>query len=249
MSGLSAVHRICAIALVVLCSLAPSSVRALSCYGLSDKFFFRCDAQQCTSEFRAREVGAAGACARRLIVESVPAGVQSVVLQRLDRPLLVGIYEITLVHRYYGTPPVTATELANAFDEQQFRAPRLSVKELDDGTNLDQLRKEWVSQERWGLVRMIGWWTIELLVLGAALTIAFLTARTYRRRLIGVQPGPLLVPILVQGAVFLVALASIGSFALPALVGLVAPVVLTIWLSEAVAYVWWRVARKRANEF
>lgn len=249
MSDLRAVHRIFAIALVVLCSLAPPSANALSCYGLSDKFFLRCDPQQCTSAFRAREVGAAGACARRVIVESVPGDVQSVVLRRLDRPLPVGIYEVTLVRRYYGTPPVTATELESAFDAQQFRAPRLSVKELDGGTSLDQLQQEWVSQQRWALARTIGWWTIELLILGAGLAAVYLTTRIYRRRLIDVQPGSLLVPISVQVAVFVVALASLGFFSLPALVGLVAPVVLIIWLYEAVAYVRWRVARKRANEF
>ncbi|KQO35219.1 hypothetical protein ASF19_05980 [Acidovorax sp. Leaf84] len=170
-------------------------------------------------------------------------------LQHLDRPLRAGTYEITLVHRYYGSPPVTATELADAFDAQQFMALRLLVKELDDGTNLDQLRKEWVSQERWTLARMIGWWILELLVLGAALKTAFLTTRAYRRRLTGVQPGRLLAPILAQVAVFIVALASIDSFALPALVGLVGPVVLAIWLYEAAAYVWWQVTQKRANEF
>lgn len=241
--------RIVAIAVLLLCGFSPSSVNALSCYGLNDRFFLRCNSLQCTAEFRAREIGTLGACARRVIVESPTADVQSAVLQRLGDSMPVGIYEVTFVHRYYGTPPVTGTEMVDAFSEHQLRAPRLAIKELDEGTNLEQLRREWVSQEHLGLARMVGFWTIELSVLGAGLAVACLSTFAYRRRLIGVQAGRLLGPIAVQIAVFLVAVASIGSFSVPALVGLVAPILLVIWLYEAIAYAWWWFGRKRAKEF
>lgn len=177
------------------------------------------------------------------------ADVQSAVLQRLDHPLPVGFYEVELVHRYYGTPPVTGTELANAFGAHQLKAPRLSIKELDAGTNLEQLQQEWMSQERWGLARMVGYWAIELMFLGAGFAATYISTRAYRGRLIGDRPGRLLAPISVQVATFVVGVASLGFFSLPALVGLVVPILLVVWLYEAAAYAWWRFGPKRANEF
>lgn len=240
--------RMFAIAVLLLCCFAPSSANALSCYGLSDKFFLRCSSQQCTVKFRAREIGSLGACARRVTVESAPTDVQSALLQRLDHPMAVGIYEVTLVHRYYGTPPVTGSELVNAFNGDKFRAP-LTIKELDGATNLEQLEQGWVSQERWGFARMVAHWIVEISLLGACLAATYLSTRTYRRRLLGLQPGSLEKPIALQVAIFGLAIVSIGSFSLPALVGLVAPVLLVVWLYEAITYSWRRFGRRRTSEF
>ena len=115
---------------------------ALSCIGVDDRFFARCSGGNCVVEFRARDIPALGACARRTIVESVPSDVAQVVVDRALKAPLAGEYEITLVHRYYSDPPVSAEELTRAFAAHELKVPRTSVRSLTAGTNVQQLRDE-----------------------------------------------------------------------------------------------------------
>lgn len=237
------------LALLGLLVLLPCTASALSCYGVSDKFFLKCSAEACETSFRAREIHRFGACTRRFVVEPVPVDTQSVILARIGEVKRPGVYEVTLVHRFYGEPPVNASDLSKAFNAEEFRAPRLTVQDLAPDTNLNELREQWVSRsvkESWALA---GYWGIELLLLCAALFITYRTTSTYRKRLRNATHGRLIGPVLLQFCVFAFAVLSLGSPTWPVLVGLTAPLMLIILLYELALYLLQRFMRRTANEF
>lgn len=235
-------------AVLALLFLLPFSASALSCVGVNDRFFLKCSEQQCEVSFRAREIPSYGACARRVVIESVPPDTQKVLLTRIGevRP---GVYEVTLVHRFYSDPPVNASDLASAFNAQGLRAPRLKVQELASETNLVALRDQWESQSREDFWALVGYWVIELLLLCAALYVTYKTTSTYRRRLRNKMQRQLFRPVLLQLCVFVVGVLSLGSPTWPALVGFIAPLLVLVWLYELVAYLLQRFVRRPVNEF
>lgn len=224
------------------------SASALSCYGVSDKFFLKCSAQKCEISFRAREIHSLGPCARRFVVEPVPTDTESVILSRIGDVKRPGVYEVTLVHRFYGETLVGASDLLKSFGAEEFRAPRLTVQNLAPDTNLDELREKWASRslkEAWSLA---GFWGIELLLLCAALFVTYRTTSTYRTRLRSTPRERLIGPVLLQLGVFFVGVFSLGSQTWLVLVGLVAPLMLVILLYELASYVLLRFVRRTANE-
>ncbi len=238
-------RRAALLGLLVFLSFAAN---ALSCYGVSDKFFLKCSDQKCEVSFRAREIHSLGACARRFVVEPVPTDTEGVILSRIGEVKRPGIYEVTLVHRFYGEPPVSASDLLKSFGAEEFRVPRLTVQDLAPDTNLDELREQWVSRslkEAWSLA---GFWGIELLLFCAALFVTYRTTSIYRTRLRSTPRGRLIGPVLLQLCVFAVGVFSLGSQTWLVLVGLVAPLVLVILLYELASYLLQRF-RRAANEF
>lgn len=240
--------RLTRVALLGLLLFLPCSASALSCHGTSDKFFLKCSDQKCEVSFRAREIHSLGACARRFVVEPVPTDTESVILSRIGEVKRPGIYEVTLIHRFYGEPPVSASDLLKSFGAEKFRVPRLTMQDLAADTNLDELREQWVSRslkEAWSTA---GFWGLELLLLCTALFVTYRTTSTYRTRLRSTPRGRLIGPVLLQLCVFAVGVFSLGSQTGLVLVGLVAPLVLVILLYELASYVLQRF-RRAANEF
>lgn len=209
--------------------LLPFSASALSCVGVNDRFFLKCSEQQCEVSFRAREIPSYGACARRVVVEPVSPDTQKVLLTRIGK-VKPGLYEVTLVHRFYSEPPVNASDLASALNAHELRAPRLTVRDLAADTNLDALREQWESQTRKEFWALVGYWGIELLLLCAALYVTYKTTSTYRKRLRNAMHRQLFGPVLLQLCVFVVGVLSLGSPTWPALVGFIAPLLLLVWL-------------------
>lgn len=160
-----------------------------------------------------------------------------------------GVYEVTLVHRFYGEPPVSASDLAEAFKAHELRAPRLTIRDLASDTNLDALRDEWVGQSRKDSWALAGYWGIELSLLCTALFVTYRTASTYRKRLRTATHKGLNGPVLLQLCVFAVGLLSLGSPTGPALIGFMVPMLLLVWLYELVGYILHRFVRRPANEF
>lgn len=237
------------LALLGLLVVLPCTASALSCYGVSDKFFMKCSAEACAVSFRAREIHRFGACTRRFVVESVPANTQSVILTKIGEVKRPGVYEVTLVHRFYGEPPVNASELSKAFSVGEFREPRLTVQELAPDTNLNELQEQWVSRslkESWALA---GYWAVELLLLCAALYVAYRATAAYRSRVHNPTHGRLIGPVLLQLSVAGIGVLSLSSPTLPMLVGLTAPLMLIILLHELLTYLIQRFARRATNEF
>ncbi len=226
------------------------SSHALSCIGVDDRFFAQCSNGSCEMVFRARDIPAPGACARRTVVESVPTDAARVVLERVASNALSGEgeYEVTLVHRYYSDPPVSAEELKRAFASHELKAPRVAVKALPVGTNLEKMRDEWSQRARNSLIGLLAYWAFELVLLGAALYTVYRATAAYRRRLQGVSPGPLAGPVALQIAVFVLAMVCLGSFTGPVLIGLAAPAVLAVWVYELGVYGWSRYRRRVAHE-
>jgi hypothetical protein len=237
------------LALLGLLTLLPFTASALSCYGINDKFFLKCSAEACEVSFRAREIHRFGACARRFVVESVPADTQSVILKRIGEVKRPGVYEVTVVHRFYGEPPVNASDLSKAFNAEEFRVPRLTVQDLAPDTNLSELREQWASRslkESWTLA---GYWGIELLLLCVALFVSYRTITAYRKRLRNATHGRLIGPVLLQLCIVVIGVLSLGSPTWPMLVGLIAPLMLIILLYELVSYLIQRFVRRTINEF
>lgn len=237
------------LAVLALLFLLPFSASALSCVGVNDRFFLKCSEDRCEASFRAREIPSLGACARRVVVEPIAPDTQNVILSRMGKVKHPGVYEVTLVHRFYGEPPVSASDLAEAFNAHELRAPRLTIRDIASDTNLDALRDQWVSQSRKDSWALAGYWGIELTLLCAALFVTYRTTSTYRRRLRTATHKRLIGPLLLQLCVFAVGLSSLGSPTGPALVGFIAPLLLLVWLYELVAYLLQRFVRRPANEF
>lgn len=235
-------------AVLAVLFLWPFSASALSCAGVNDRFFLKCSEQQCGVSFRAREIPSYGACARRVVVEPVSPDTQKVLLTRIGE-VKPGVYEATLVHRFYSEPPVNASELASAFSAHELRAPRLEVQGLASETNLGALREQWESQSQKDFWALVGYWGIELVLLCAALYVTYKTASTYRKRLRNAMHRQLFGPVLLQLCVFAVGVLSLGSPTWPALIGFIAPLLLLVWLYELVAYLLQRFVRRPANEF
>lgn len=248
MSTRQVITRLRWFAILAVLFLSPLTASALSCVGVNDRFFLKCSEDRCDVSFRAREIPSFGACARRVVVESVAPDTQNVLLTRIGR-VKPGVYEATLVHRFYSEPPVTASELAGAFNAHELRAPRLTVHDLASDTNLDALREQWESQSRKDDWALAGYWGIELLLLFVALYVTYRTTSAYRNRLRTTMHRRFIGPVLLQFCVFFVGLLSLGSQTGPALVGLIAPVLLLVWLYELVAYLLQRFVRRPVNEF
>lgn len=236
------------LALFGLILFLPFTASALSCYGVSDKFFLKCSEHKCEVSFRAREVHRLGACARRFVVEPVPADTQSVILARIGEVKRPGIYEVTLVHRFYGEPPVNAPDLSMAFNAEKFRAPRLTVQGLALDTNLDELREQWISRSSKESLALAGSWGIELLVLCTALFVTYRTTSIFHTRLRNATHERLIGPVLLQISVFSLGVLSMGSLTGPVLVGLIAPLILVILLYELASYSLQLFRRKTANK-
>jgi hypothetical protein len=220
---------------------------ALSCVGVSDRFFVKCSESQCAVTFRARDVPAPGACARRTLVESPTPETSSVVLNRVSNEVSSGMYEVTLVHRYYGKPPVSGEELAGAFNAHVLRAPRVTVRQLAADTNLDELRDEWTSSAHRSMLKLVGYWSIEVLLLAAGLFAVYRTTSNYRKRLRGVLPGRLATPVGVQVGLFVLAVLSLSDPMWPILIVFVVPILLVVWLYELTMYLILRFRRKASN--
>lgn len=235
-------------AILAVLILFPHTASALSCYGVNDRFFLKCSEDRCEVSFRAREIPSFGACARRVVVEAVAPDTQDVLLTRIGR-VKSGLYEVTLVHRFYSKPPVNASELQGAFNVHELRAPRLTVRELASDTNFDALREQWESQSRKDGWALAGYWGIELLLLFVALYVTYRTTSAYRKRFRTKMSRRFIGPVLLQFCVFIVGLLSLSSQTGPALVGLIAPVLLLVWLYELVAYLLQRFVRRPVNEF
>lgn len=225
-----------------------ASAHALSCIGVDDRFFAQCSNGNCEMVFRARDIPAPGACARRTVVVPVTSDTARAVLERASLNAPSGTYEVTLVHRYYSDPPVSAEELNQAFASHELKAPQVTVKALPTGTSLEQMRDEWSQRALNSLIGWLAYWAFELVLLGAALYTAFRATTAYRRRLQGVNPGPLTSPVALQIAVFGLAVACLGSFTGPVLIGLAAPAVVAVWVYQLGLYGWSRYRRGAAHE-
>lgn len=225
------------------------SAHALSCLGVDDRFFAQCANGRCTVVFRARDIPVPGGCARRTVVEAVPAEVGDFVLRRVSNALVSGAYEITLTHRYYAKPPVSAAELDTAFSAHELKVPLVRVGRTASGASIDQLREDWTARARWSTVKLLAYWAIDFALLVGGLYALYRTSATFRQRLREVPRRSLARPIAVQLVLFVLAVLSLGSPTGPVLLGLVAPVILGAWVFELGSYIWVRYRLKAAHEF
>lgn len=183
------------------------------------------------------------------MVEPVPLDATSVLLKRVSNEVSSGEYEVTLVHRYYGEPPVTAEELGRAIGAHELKAPRVTVRQLAAGTNLEALQDEWRSRSNRAMMELVAYWAIELVALAAGLVGLYRTTVAYRRGLRRVVSGSVAGPLALQFVLFVVAVLCLGSPTWPILVGVVAPVVVVVWVYELAMYLFARYRRTIANEF
>lgn len=227
---------------------ASSRVFALSCYGLEDRFFLECEARECQVAFRARDI-ATGGCGRRTLVGDTSTDVSAAIAKQYAGSLGPGKFEVKLTHRYYGSPPESGVELSRALAGGELRAPRSSVARLSEQTQMSQLRTDWDGRARSSLLSHIANWVLEIALLVLGLLATLRTMWTYRRRLTGQVPGRVLSPLAWQFGLFvLAALVLVSSPTGPFLVGLVAPILLLVWVWEAGMFVWLSQRRRRAHE-
>jgi hypothetical protein len=222
---------------------------SLSCMGFEDRFFMQCSNGSCTTKFRARDIPAPGACARRIVVEDVHADVAEVLLHRLSNELGSGIYEVTLVHRYYADPPVSAQELSQAFAADQFRAPRVHVGQPAVGSSLDQLREDWVRRAWWSLWALFTHWAFEFALVAGGMYVLYRTTAIFLQRLRLARPASLAGPIALQAGFFALTILCLGFIAGPVLPGMMVLVIPPLWVYELGAYFWARHRSRSANEF
>lgn len=235
--------------LVVFAALFfPFAASALSCVDLNDKFLVKCSEHRCEASFRAREIPSFGACARRVVVEPVPVDTQDVILNQMGEAKRDGVYEVTIVHRFYSEPLVNASDLALAFIAHELKAPHLKVKTLASDTNLSVLREQWVARSRWDLLAVSAHWGVELLILCFAISVTYRTISAFHQRLRSASHARLRGLVLVQLGIFLIGFLSLGTPTSLVLVGLMAPAMLLVWLYELVAYLLHRFTRRPTNE-
>ena len=223
------------------------AANALSCYPINDKFFLNCTTQKCEVVFRAREMHSFGPCARRLVVEEVPTDTESVILSKVGELKRPGIYEVTVVHRFYGQAPESAQQLSDSFHTDTFRMPRLTVKSLDGTTNLDVLHEQLERQSSIEYWKNIGYWAVELLILCVGIFITYWTTSLFRRRLRNPIYGRKIGPVLVQILAFAISMLALGLPIYLGLVGLLAPVLLIVLLYEGGCYLQQRFFRQTSN--
>ncbi|WP_146204264.1 hypothetical protein, partial [Massilia glaciei] len=189
-----------------------SPAHALSCYGLKDDFFIKCHGRACSGEFRAKEVHSFGACARRVIVEPVPEGVIAVLAVQVKNAtssdMENGVYQVSLVHRFYGSLPETASELTEAFKGEGLRVPKINVEKIDSRADLHVIKSGWETQETQQLLRAILYWTIEVSILLGGLFVIVKTFRRFRRSVTSyfdksAKRLNIAGPLLLQAALFL----------------------------------------------
>lgn len=248
MSHRSGARRVVAVILALALWCLSLSAHALSCTGVDDRFFVQCSDGRCNVSFRARDVPAPGACARRTVVESVPVEVAELVLRRVSTELVSGDYEVTLEHRYYAAPPVSAEELNRAFGQHELKAPRVRVSRTS-GANVDQLRADWAERSRRSVIGLFAYWATEVALLVGALYALYRTISAFRRRLQEVPRRSFVGPLLLQLGLLALAILSLGSPTWPVLLALVAPVILVVWVCELGAYTWVRYRSRAAHEF
>lgn len=221
---------------------------ALSCVGVDDRFFVQCSNGSCAVKFRARDIPVPGACARRTVVEDVPADVAEVLLRRVSNELGSGDYEVNLVHRYYAELPANAEELTRALAAHELKAPHVRVSRPAADSSLDQLREDWSGRARRSLLALFAYWAFELALLAGGMYVLYRTTSIFRQRLRLVRPASLAGPIAFQVGLFALAIFCLGSMTGPVLLSLVAPVIPIVWLFELGAYFWVRHRSRRANE-
>lgn len=221
---------------------------ALSCFGLSDHFLLNCRDGTCKGAFRAKEVHGAGACGRRIVVESAPEDLFQVITRQVKQQQVArldGLIQVTVIHRFYGDPPSSAEDLARAFAGKDLRAPRIQVQKIDNNKSVPELKAAWEHRARKVLVSTVIYRSIDWGLLAGGLILLFKTIATYRRNLITYFDGKrenagVARPLIIQTILFVVSsffLIMLWDFPL---IALTAPLLLLVWIFEAsISVVYW----------
>jgi hypothetical protein len=214
-----------------------ASANALSCVGLSDRFFIECNQGACAVEFRAREIPSLGSCSRQLVIESVDPRTSALILALVPDKYASRFLEVSLIHRYYGDHPSNATELDQSLKDASFRAPRVLIKELPSGTSLRDIRDVLESQAKNSKLESLWYWTVEITFLLLGLLVLYRSATVFHKRLLGANSGTLLAPIAFQLAIFVAAIACLSSSTWLIFFGLLAPLTLLVFIAELAVYI------------
>jgi hypothetical protein len=231
---MKAIHQF---SLFLICTWVSASASALSCVGLSDRFFVECNQGVCNVEFRAREVPSFGSWTRRLAVESVDSKTGTLIAGRIPNKYASRFIEVNLTHRYYGNPPKNDQELDRALQETDFRAPRISIKQLPSGTTLSAIRSDLESQAMSSKLESLTYWSVEIISVLFGVLVLYRSVTVFRKRLTGVNSGNLLTPIAFQVVVLMLAVACLLSPIWLILFGLLAPLSLLVFIFELSAYI------------
>jgi hypothetical protein len=236
--------------LFVCLLLFHTSGFALSCTGLNDHFFISCVAGSCKGEFRAQEVHSGGACGRRSIIEPFPDNAIDILTDQMRRAVsteaMIGIFQVTLTYRFYGKQPSSADDLKRAFDADDYDKPRIQVQKIENDFDIDKLRQEWESRANRELYRTVLYWTIEVISMLVALFLTYKSTALYRQRLLAYLTKTeshlhVLGPLSLQVALFIVGMISLDSVTGLAMIKLIAPIILMIWIYEFIIYVLYRI--------
>ncbi|HEY8101421.1 MAG TPA: hypothetical protein VIF82_11765 [Burkholderiaceae bacterium] len=156
-----------------------------------------------------------------------------------------GIFQVTLIHRFYGKTPSSTDELAQAFNAAEFRKPRMQVQKLDPGSDIRKIRQDWQWQSEKELYRTVFYWSMEVGSLLVALILAYKSTVLYRQRVVAYlmkKESHIKVagPLLLQVALFVAGVLALGSMMGLFLIELIIPIILMIWISEIIIYVVFR---------
>lgn len=230
---------------------------ALSCIGLNDHFYLKCTAGDCKGEFRAKEIHSAGACGRRTVVESLPDDYVRVLTNRVrqlsEAEHKDGLVQVTLIHRFYGSLPATAEELALSFTKDEFRVPRIQVQKLDESVSISDVKNGWGDKAKKELMSTVLYQLADWGILISALILVLKTTANYRCSLLAhfqkekVKPS-VCKPVVLQAGLFSIAAIFLLSMMDFILVGLVAPLILLLWIFEALMFLAYRLKFLRRVE-
>ena len=233
-------------------SLCPIPAYSLSCTGLNDYFFVSCAAGSCKAEFRVREVHRVGACGRSFVVEEIPEGSIAVLMNQLDRNKtpsepMNGLFQVSLLHRFYSHLPSSADELALAFKADHYRAPTFQLQKIEGDTNVQKIRQKWQSEADKGLFSTVVHWVLDIGGFLAALALAFKTTALYRRRVLAYfarTESRLNITTLLslQVVLFIAGAMTMGSMSMLdfVLIIFIVPILIVIWIYEFLIYIVFR---------
>jgi hypothetical protein len=136
--------------LALLTLLMPLSGWALSCAGLRDEFYIRCESNTCVGEFSAIQVAGARTCGRRVVVEAIATNslnaLAAQVKRRYPDEAINGLYQLSFTRRFHSDAFVSTDHWQHMLQNNTLNGFTLWVEKLPANTDVQKLREQWQAQ-------------------------------------------------------------------------------------------------------
>jgi len=217
-----------------------STALGLTCFLLQDRYVVSCGDHGCSARFRARDVPGLCPCSRGLVVEKVPASIESKLIADVANAVRVsgaGLYQITYRHSYWWPDPSVA-------DVSAWGPPSI-VPLMVPEASVRGAFQERASVERW-----FEWmrWLFEIVLAGVVARVLLFSVALFRRSLRVSKDawGVSGIPIIIQLGMLALGVAGRSGFGCLIAIALSAPVALAILLIEMVVWIVVSVRRRSA---